>query len=110
MSEFEKALHQEAKALSENLDGTAGQLLALTHAGYKAWAKEGNLHFPEPKRYALLHEILRYCAYGSLLECNPTQWDSLRKIAEMLDRRYPRYACTRARLRARRNRYGRPCV
>ncbi|WP_434034791.1 hypothetical protein [Cupriavidus sp. a3] len=30
------------------------------------------------------------------------------RIAGMLDAAYPRYACTRARLAARRNRYGRP--
>lgn len=109
MSEFDKALHQEAKALSVNLDGTPEALLTVAHAGYKAWAKEGNLHFPDETRYALLHEILRYCADECLLECYPSQERRLREIAEMLDQRYPRYACTRARLRARRNRYGRIC-
>ncbi|MCY1203936.1 hypothetical protein D9M68_226470 [compost metagenome] len=109
MSEFDKALHEEAKELSVNLDGTSQALLALSHAGYKAWAKEGNLQFPEEKRYALLHEILRYCAYGSLLECYPTHESRLREIAGMLDGRYPRYARTRARLQERRNSDGGSC-
>ncbi|QBY56407.1 hypothetical protein E0W60_35990 (plasmid) [Cupriavidus oxalaticus] len=30
------------------------KLVALAHAGLKAWAKVGNLQFPPEKRYALL--------------------------------------------------------
>ncbi|WP_198293117.1 hypothetical protein [Cupriavidus sp. UYPR2.512] len=80
----------------------------MTHAGFRAWAKEGNLHFPDEKRYALLHEVLRYCADRCLLACCFSQERRLREIAEMLDGSYPRYALTRARVSARRNTRGRP--
>ncbi|SPD37118.1 protein of unknown function (plasmid) [Cupriavidus taiwanensis] len=53
------------------------------------------------------HALLR-CE--CLLACCFTQADRLERIAEMLDAAYPRYACTRARLDARRNRYGRRAV
>ncbi|WP_279635299.1 hypothetical protein [Cupriavidus lacunae] len=33
----------------------------MAHAGYKAWGKAGNLHFPE-KSYTRLREIVRNCA------------------------------------------------
>jgi hypothetical protein len=51
---------------------------------------------------------MRYCADECLLACCFTQEDRLERIAGMLDAAYSRYACTRARLAARRNRYGRP--
>jgi hypothetical protein len=51
---------------------------------------------------------MRHCAEECLLACCFTQADRLGRIADMLDAAYPRYACTRARLAARRNRYGRP--
>lgn len=106
MSELDKALNEEAKALAVGLDGTPQALVALAHAGYRAWAKDGNLQFPEDRRYALLGEILRYCADENLLERYSAQ-ECRSEIAEMLDARYPRYARTRARLLARRNRFGR---
>ncbi len=83
-------------------------MIALTHAGFRAWAKAGNLHFPDEKRYALLHEVLRFCAGECLLACCFSQERRLRDIAEMLDGSYPRYARTRAHVAARRNRHGRP--
>ncbi|RWA55736.1 hypothetical protein AU476_06405 [Cupriavidus sp. UYMSc13B] len=82
--------------------------MALTHAGFRAWAKEGNLHFPDEKRYALPHEVLRYCADRCLLACCFSQERRLREIAEMLDGSYPRDTLTRARVSARRNIHGRP--
>ncbi|AEI83090.1 hypothetical protein CNE_BB2p02950 (plasmid) [Cupriavidus necator N-1] len=63
---------------------------------------------PPEKRYALLQEIMRYCAWECLLACCFASEDRLERIADMLDASYPRYACTRGRLAARRNRYGRP--
>ncbi|WP_316157423.1 hypothetical protein [Cupriavidus sp. BIC8F] len=108
MTDFYPALQREAKDLCQTGPDTPERLLALAHEGYRAWAKVGNLHFPPEKRYALLQEILRYCASRCLLACCFTQDYRLREIADMLDASHPRYACTRARVSARRNRYGRP--
>ncbi|MDX6007273.1 hypothetical protein [Cupriavidus necator] len=103
-------LHQmlEAKALFQPFHGTSEALIAMAHAGFRAWAEADNLNFPEEKRYALLHEVLRYCADRCLLACCFSQERRLSEIAEMLDASYPRYALTRARVSARRNRNGRP--
>ncbi|MGO4333035.1 hypothetical protein AB4Z48_35035 [Cupriavidus sp. 2TAF22] len=94
-------LQLEAKALAANLDGTPGALLALTHAGYRYWTKARRLHFPPPRREALLLEIMRFCADTNLLECAPDPEDRDRQhvIEEMLDARYLRYA------RLKRNRH-----
>ncbi|MFC4518492.1 hypothetical protein [Cupriavidus pinatubonensis] len=108
MTDFERKLQQEAKALFQPFHGTPGALIALTHAGFRAWAKAGNLHFPDEKRYALLHKVLRFCAGECLLACCFSQERRLRDIAEMLDGSYPRYARTRAHVAARRDRHGRP--
>lgn len=108
MNDLYPALFREAKDLCEAGADTPQALLALTYAGYRAWAKAGNLNFPEEKHYALLQEILRYCAAECLLACCYPQEHRLQEIADMLDAAYPRYARTRARLSARRNRYGRP--
>ncbi|KAI3602916.1 hypothetical protein D8I24_3094 (plasmid) [Cupriavidus necator H850] len=108
MTDFYQTLHQEAKALFQPFHGTPEALIALAHAGFRAWAKAGNLNFPEEKRYALLHEVLRYCADQCLLACCFSQEHRLRDIAAMLDGRYPPYALTRARVSARHDRYGRP--
>ncbi|WP_241754832.1 hypothetical protein [Cupriavidus basilensis] len=87
-------LQLEAKALAANLDGTPDALLALTHAGYRCWTKARRLHFPPPRREALLLEIMRFCADTNLLECppDPEDGDRLQAIEGMLDGRYPRYA------------------
>jgi len=95
MTDFERTLRQEAKVLFQPFHGTPGALIALTHAGFRAWAKGGNLQFPDEKRYALLHEVMRYCADECLLACCLSQERRLREIAEMLDASYPD---TRARL------------
>ncbi|WP_316157803.1 hypothetical protein [Cupriavidus sp. BIC8F] len=108
MTDFDRTLQQEAKTLFQPFHGTPGALLALTHAGFRAWAKAGNLNFPDEMRYALLQEILRFCAAECLLACCFSQERRLREITEILDGRYPRYARTRARLTARRNLHGRP--
>lgn len=108
MTELYQTLQQEAKALFQPFHGTPEALIALAHAGFRAWAKAGNLNFPEEKRYALLHEVLRYCADRCLLACCFSQERRLSEIAEVLDASYPRYALTRARVSARRNRNGRP--
>lgn len=89
-------------------DGTGNTRQTCCAGPYRARAKIGNLQFPPEKRHALLREIMRYCADECLLACCFTQEDRLERIAGMLDAAYPRYACTRARLAARRNRYGRP--
>lgn len=107
MTDFDRTLHQEAKALFQPFHCTPQALIALTHAGFRAWAKEGNLNFPDEMRYALLHEVMRYCANQCLLACCFSQERRLHEIAEMLDARYPRYALTRARVSARRNARGR---
>ncbi|MDK2660849.1 hypothetical protein [Cupriavidus consociatus] len=108
MSDLDRQLHRDAVELCQTGPATPDKLVALAHAALKAWAKVGNLQFPPEKRYALLQEIMRYCAWECLLACCFTQADRLERIADMLDAAYPRYACTRARLAARRNRYGRP--
>ncbi|KDP85596.1 hypothetical protein CF70_012900 [Cupriavidus sp. SK-3] len=108
MSDFDRELHREAVELCQTGPATPDKLVALAHTGLKAWAKIGNLQFPPEKRYALLLKITRYCVDECLLACCFTQEDRLERIAGMLDAAYPRYACTRARLAARRNRYGRP--
>lgn len=108
MSDLDRKLHRDAVELCQTGPATPDKLVALAHAGLKAWAKVGNLQFPPEKRYALLQEIMRYCAEECLLACCFTQAERLERIADMLDAAYPRYACTRARLAARRNRYGRP--
>jgi hypothetical protein len=69
VTDLYQTLHQEAKALFQPFHGTPEALIALAHAGFRAWAKAGNLNFPEEKRYALLHEVLRYCADRCLLAC-----------------------------------------
>lgn len=79
------ALFREAKDLCEAGSDTPQALLALTYAGYRAWAKAGNLSFPEEKHYALLQEILRYCAAECLLACCYPQEHRLQEIADMLD-------------------------
>ncbi|WP_244223010.1 hypothetical protein [Cupriavidus lacunae] len=104
MSDFDRALSAEAKELCPTGSGTPQALLALAYAGYRAWAKAGNLNFPDEKRYTLLQEILRYCAEECSLACCYPQEYRLREIAAMLDAAYPRYARTRERLSARRNR------
>ncbi|MDK2660830.1 hypothetical protein [Cupriavidus consociatus] len=108
MSDLDRQLHRDAVELCQSGPATPDKLMALAHAGLKAWAKVGNLQFPSEKRYALLQEIMRYCACECLLACRFTQADRLERIADMMDAAYPRYACTRARLAARRNLYGRP--
>ncbi len=108
MTDYYRALQEEARALFQPFHGTPEALIALAHAGFRAWAKAGNLNFPDEKRYALLHEVLRYCAHQCLLACCFSQERRLREIAEMLDARYPRYAVTRARVSARRNTRGWP--
>jgi hypothetical protein len=87
-------LQLEAKALAVNLDGTPDARLALTHLGYRYWTKARRLHFPPPRREALLLEIMRFCADTNLLECPPDPEDGDRQgvIEVMLDARYPRYA------------------
>ncbi|WP_232232599.1 hypothetical protein [Cupriavidus sp. amp6] len=107
MTDYYRALQEEATASSSHFMARP-RLIALAHAGFRAWAKAGNLNFPDEKRYALLHEVLRYCADRCLLACCFSQEWRLREIAEMLDASYPRYALTRARVSARRNRHGRP--
>ncbi|CAG2161006.1 hypothetical protein [Cupriavidus numazuensis] len=109
MTDFERTLQQEAKALFQPFHGTPEALLALARAGFRAWANAGKLHFPDEKRYALLHEVLRFCADECLLACCFSKERRLRQIAEMLDGSYPRYALTRARTTARRNQRGRRC-
>ncbi|MBF6989312.1 hypothetical protein [Cupriavidus sp. IK-TO18] len=107
MSDLDRQLHREAVELCQTGPATPDKLLALAHTGLKAWAKVGNLHFPPETRHALLLQIMRYCAW-ECLACCFSQEDRLERIADMLDAAYPRYACTRARLAARRNRYGPP--
>ncbi|AEI82245.1 hypothetical protein CNE_BB1p08310 (plasmid) [Cupriavidus necator N-1] len=65
-----------------NRSSYARKLVALAHAGLKAWAKVGNLQFPPEKRYAVLQEIVRYCAEECLLACCFTQADRLGRIAD----------------------------
>jgi len=110
VSDFYPALFGEAKDLCEASPDTPQALLALTYAGYRAWAKAGNLSLPDEKHYALLQEILRYCAAECLLACCYSQEYRLQEIADLLDAAYPRYARTRERLFERRNRYGRPRI
>lgn len=107
MSEFDRLLHREATELCQTGPATPDKLVALAHAGLKAWAKVGNLHFPPEKRFALLQEVMRYCAEECMLACCFTQEDRVQRIADMLDATYPRYARTRAKLAARRNRWPR---
>ncbi len=45
-----------------------GKLMALVHAGFHV-GEAGNVSFPTEKRYALLQEVLRYCASECLLTC-----------------------------------------
>jgi hypothetical protein len=107
MSDLDRQLHRDAIELCQTGPATPAKLVALAHAGLKAWAKVGNLQFPPEKRYALLQEIMRYCAWECLCACCFSRDHALQKIADMLDGSYPRYARTRARLAERRNRYGR---
>jgi len=88
----QRALLLEARRLAENVDGTADQLLALTHAGYRTWTRNRRLHFPEPRRHALLLEILRYCADSHLLECAPFEQCRVAVVEDSMDASYPRYA------------------
>ncbi|QCC05445.1 hypothetical protein E6A55_33195 (plasmid) [Cupriavidus necator H16] len=82
MSVFDRLLQQEANELCQTGAGTPGKLIALTHAGFRAWA---NLTFPPEKRFALLQEILRYCASQCLLACCFTQEYRLQEIAPRHD-------------------------
>lgn len=47
MSDFDRQLHREAIDLCQTGPATPDKLVALAHAGLKAWAKVGNLHFPQ---------------------------------------------------------------
>ena len=107
MTDFDRELQRLANELSGVGHDKPAQLLALTYAGFRAWAKVGNLNFPPERRHELLQEILRFCAYECLCACCFSRDDALQRIADMLDGSYPRYARTRARLEERRNRYGR---
>jgi len=99
------ALRKQAATLVANvLDATPDELLATAHRGYKCWARERRLHFPELRRCALLFEILQYSADENLVErasCEEPGFENT-EIAKMLDARYPRYA--RLRLRVKRSR------
>ena len=108
MSDFDHQLQIEANELCRTQPSMSGKLMALAHAGFRAWAKAGNLSFPPEKRYALLQEVLHYCASECLLACCYCQHYRLSQIADMLDASYPRYARTRAKMAERRNRNGRP--
>ncbi|WP_092603334.1 hypothetical protein [Ralstonia sp. 25mfcol4.1] len=88
----QRALLEEARRLAENVDGTADQLLALAHAGYRTWTRNRRLHFPESRRHALLLEILRYCAASHLLECPPFEQSRVAVVEDAMDASYPRYA------------------
>ena len=110
MNDFERALHQEAKVLSLTISATPEALLTLTHAGYRACAKEGNLRFPDENRYALLHEVLHHSVSWRLYVCCLPRERCLREIRRNAGWAHPRYACTQARVQARRSRYGRPCL
>ncbi len=85
MSDLDRQLHRDAVELCQTGPATPETLVALAHAGLKAWARVGNLQFPPEKRYALLQEIMRYCAWECLLACCFAQEDRLERIAEMLD-------------------------
>ncbi|KAF7962648.1 hypothetical protein AWV80_19400 [Cupriavidus sp. UYMU48A] len=78
--------------------------MATAYRGYKCWAHERRLHFPEPRRYALLLDILQCCSDEHLVErasCEEPGFANA-EIAEMLDARYPRYARLRLRMKQRR--------
>ncbi|SPD37117.1 protein of unknown function (plasmid) [Cupriavidus taiwanensis] len=62
MSDFDRQLLGMRLSWCQTGPATPDKLVALAHAGLKAWAKVGNLQFPPERRYALLQEIMRYCA------------------------------------------------
>ena len=107
MNDFDRQLQRLANELCQASHDTPAQLVALTHAGFRAWAKVGNLSFSPERRHELLQGVLRFCANECLCACCFSRDHALQKIADMLDGSYPRYARTRARLAERRNRYGR---
>ena len=69
MSDLDRKLHRDAIELCQTRPATPEKLVALAHAGLKAWARVGNLQFAPEKWYALLQEIMRYCAWECLLAC-----------------------------------------
>ena len=81
--EREIILHNAVAALyaEGNWPAPPDKLVALAHAGLKVWVKVGNLQFPPKKWYALLQEIMRYCAWRCLLACGFTQEHRLERIA-----------------------------
>lgn len=103
--DIDRALRKKAATLVANgLDATPHELLATAYRGYKCWAHERRLHFPEPRRYALLLDILQYCSDEYLVErasCEEPGFANA-EVAEMLDARYPRFARLRLRMKQRR--------